>query len=147
MHTPPGMHALRSETTHLNIYTKQKPLTKTSLLPLNSPLTTYLTMAEKCPSPDEDETQNNNHDYNNYKKGVKHLVDTSPHMNKLPAAYVLQLQRNPFSAAYADIPVIDLSGLDQPSQSSARVATVEAISSACEIWGFFRVTSLATIVF
>ncbi|GER53260.1 2-oxoglutarate (2OG) and Fe(II)-dependent oxygenase superfamily protein [Striga asiatica] len=71
------------------------------------------------------------------KKGVKYLVETSPEMTSLPPEYVLPLQEDPLSAATAEVPVIDLSGLDGPRH--LRLSTVKAISSACELWGFFRI--------
>ncbi|CAA0816096.1 2-oxoglutarate (2OG) and Fe(II)-dependent oxygenase superfamily protein [Striga hermonthica] len=79
---------------------------------------------------------NNNCPY--IKKGVKYLVETSPEMTSLPPEYVLpQLQEDPLSASTAEVPVIDLSGLDGPPH--LRLSTVKAISSACELWGFFRI--------
>ncbi|KAG8386949.1 hypothetical protein BUALT_Bualt03G0201900 [Buddleja alternifolia] len=69
----------------------------------------------------------------------KHLIDTAPDMMKLPPEFVLPLSANPFSVSYAEIPVIDLSRLAESSES--RISTVKAISSACELWGFFRIGS------
>ncbi|KAI3457278.1 hypothetical protein Pfo_013941 [Paulownia fortunei] len=84
---------------------------------------------------DKEETQNGN--IFDYKQGVKNLVDTAPELKKLPSEFVLQLERNPLSAIHAEIPVIDLSGLNGPSE--CRISTVKAISSACALWGFFRI--------
>ncbi|KAG8362924.1 hypothetical protein BUALT_BualtUnG0023400 [Buddleja alternifolia] len=69
----------------------------------------------------------------------KHLIDTAPDMMKLPPEFVLPLSANPFSVSYAEIPVIDLSRLAESSES--RISTVKAISSACELWGFFRIVN------
>ncbi|KAL2476792.1 2-oxoglutarate (2OG) and Fe(II)-dependent oxygenase superfamily protein [Abeliophyllum distichum] len=72
-----------------------------------------------------------------YRKGVKFLIDTAPDMKMLPSEFVLPLLRNPLSVLHAEIPVIDLSGLDGPVQR--RVSTIRDISSACADWGFFRI--------
>ncbi|KAK6157227.1 hypothetical protein DH2020_011475 [Rehmannia glutinosa] len=101
-------------------------------------------MAEKESSPSETSLISNKEETPNgntfdFKKGVKNLFETSPYMNKLPPEFVLQLERNPLSATLAEIPVIDLSGLNCPSE--IRISTVKAISSACELWGFFRITN------
>ncbi|KAL3647159.1 hypothetical protein CASFOL_008127 [Castilleja foliolosa] len=72
-----------------------------------------------------------------YKKGVKNLVETSPQMIKLPSKYVQHLDTNPLSTGFVEVPVIDLSGLNGPSH--VRASTIKAISSACEHWGFFRI--------
>ncbi|GFP89533.1 protein srg1 [Phtheirospermum japonicum] len=58
-------------------------------------------------------------------------------MSKLPSEFVQQLETNPLSASFAEVPVIDLSGLNGPSE--VRASTIKAISSACELWGFFRI--------
>lgn len=78
-------------------------------------------------------------DNNDYRKGVKFLIDTEPDMKKLPSEFALPLLRNPLSVVHAEIPVIDLSGLDGPVQR--RVSTIRDISSACADWGFFRVSN------
>lgn len=78
-----------------------------------------------------------------YRKGVKFLVDTAPKMKKLPSEFLLKLERNPLSVSYSDIPVIDLSQLSRPV--GCRVSCIEAISSACAQWGFFRVSSISLI--
>ncbi|CAA2986778.1 DOWNY MILDEW RESISTANCE 6-like [Olea europaea subsp. europaea] len=76
-------------------------------------------------------------DNNDYRKGAKFLIDTEPDMKKLPSEFALPLLRNPLSVVHAEIPVIDLSGLDGPVQR--RVSTIRDISSACADWGFFRI--------
>ncbi|KAL6529567.1 hypothetical protein OROGR_015190 [Orobanche gracilis] len=89
---------------------------------------------------EHDDPSNSDHISDHYySKGVKNLVETSPahELNKLPSPYVLELDTNPLSASLAEVPVIDLSGLTGPSD--IRSSTVEAISSACQFWGFFRI--------
>ncbi|KAL3848923.1 hypothetical protein ACJIZ3_010805 [Penstemon smallii] len=76
-----------------------------------------------------------------YKKGVKNLIETAPQMKKLPPEFVLKLPRNPLSACNVEIPVIDLSGLVNGSPVECRASTVQAISSACALWGFFRIVN------
>ncbi|XP_011100328.1 protein DOWNY MILDEW RESISTANCE 6-like [Sesamum indicum] len=83
------------------------------------------------------ETQNGS--VNDYKKGIKHLLDTAPEINKLPSEFVLPLDTSPLSATRTDIPVIDLSGLCGPPDT--RISTVKAISDACALWGFFRIVN------
>lgn len=78
-----------------------------------------------------------------YRKGVKYLVDTAPKMKKLPSEFLLKLEQNPLSVSYSDIPVIDLSQLSRAV--GCRVSCIDAISSACAQWGFFRVSSLSLI--
>ncbi|CAL5336621.1 unnamed protein product [Camellia sinensis] len=70
-------------------------------------------------------------------EGVKYLVDATPNMTTLPPEYVLPVPPPPASGGNGEIPVIDLSGLDGPIER--RRLTVEAISSACADWGFFRI--------
>ncbi|KAK4486885.1 hypothetical protein RD792_006193 [Penstemon davidsonii] len=88
-------------------------------------------------------SENNEENRNgfNYKKGVKNLIETAPEMKKLPPEFVLKLPRNPLSASNAEIPVIDLSGLVNGSPVECRVSTVQAISSASALWGFFRIVN------
>ncbi|KAL8031428.1 hypothetical protein ABFX02_13G023700 [Erythranthe guttata] len=97
-------------------------------------------MAENPNDQTENDDNNSNAIIFDYKKGVKHLVDTSPHMNKLLSQYILKLPKSPLSAAIADVPVIDLHGLNNGHPES-RVSAVKAISSACESWGFFRIVN------
>ncbi|XP_075521824.1 flavanone 3-dioxygenase 2-like [Primulina tabacum] len=73
-----------------------------------------------------------------YRKGVKSLLESAPHLQKLPSEFVLKLDQNPMDAAAgSDIPTIDLSGLDGSAEQKA--ATIKAIGDACVEWGFFRV--------
>lgn len=72
------------------------------------------------------------------KKGVKNAIETSPDMTKLPSEFVLPLEANPLFSYPAQVPLIDLTALDGPSDR--RISTVEAIKSACQIWGFFMVS-------
>ncbi|XP_049415061.1 2-oxoglutarate-dependent dioxygenase 19-like [Solanum stenotomum] len=86
----------------------------------------------------------NNSSYNksiDYKKGVKYLVDNSKNMKVLPSQFVLPIPEGerPSLAIDGSIPVIDLSGLNGPVEQ--RLSTIHAISSACALWGFFRVTN------
>ncbi|XP_015160641.1 flavonol synthase/flavanone 3-hydroxylase-like [Solanum tuberosum] len=76
-----------------------------------------------------------------YKKGVKYLVDNSKNMKMLPLEFVLPIPEGerPSLAIDGSIPVIDLSGLNGPVEQ--RLSTIHAISSACALWGFFRVTN------
>ncbi|KAL0328205.1 UNVERIFIED_CONTAM: protein DOWNY MILDEW RESISTANCE 6 [Sesamum calycinum] len=80
--------------------------------------------------------ENQNGHVHDYKKGIKHLLDTAVEIKELPSEFVLPLETSPLSAAQTDIPVIDLSGLSGPPD--ARISTVKAISDACTLWGFFR---------
>lgn len=77
----------------------------------------------------------------NLKKGVKSLVETMPKLNKLPSEFILPLERNPLSVNYAQIPIIDISGLDGASHT--RDSIIGAIASACRDWGIFTVSHLA----
>ncbi|KAL2476788.1 2-oxoglutarate (2OG) and Fe(II)-dependent oxygenase superfamily protein [Abeliophyllum distichum] len=97
---------------------------------------TYLAMALDASSSSIISTDNQENGIN-YRKGVKFLIDTAPDMKKLPSEFVLPLLSNPLSVLHAEIPVIDLSGLDGPVQR--RVSTIRDISSACADWGFFRI--------
>ncbi|KAH6827137.1 hypothetical protein C2S53_014629 [Perilla frutescens var. hirtella] len=72
-----------------------------------------------------------------WKKGVKNLMESSPKLKKLPPQFVLPLETNPLSVNYAEIPIIDLSGLNGASHT--RVSTVKAIASACQHWGIFTI--------
>ncbi|KAG6419529.1 hypothetical protein SASPL_121751 [Salvia splendens] len=75
----------------------------------------------------------------NLKKGVKNLVETMPKLNKLPSDFILPLERNPLSVNYAQIPIIDISGLNGASET--RDSTIGAIASACRDWGIFTITN------
>ncbi|KAK4397965.1 protein DOWNY MILDEW RESISTANCE 6 [Sesamum angolense] len=83
--------------------------------------------------------ENQNGHVHDYKKGIKHLLDTAVEIKELPSEFVLPLETSPLSAAQTDIPVIDLSGLSGPPD--ARISTVKAISDACTLWGFFRIVN------
>ncbi|XP_055823566.1 protein DOWNY MILDEW RESISTANCE 6-like [Solanum dulcamara] len=76
-----------------------------------------------------------------FKKGVKYLVDNSKDMKMVPSEFVLPIPEGekPSLAIDGDIPVIDLSGLNGPVEQ--RLSTIRALSSACDEWGFFRVTN------
>lgn len=81
-----------------------------------------------------------------YRKGVKSLLESAPHLQKLPSEFVLQLDQNPMDAVGgSDIPTIDLSGLD--GSAERKVATIKAIGDACAEWGFFRVSTMSACIF
>ncbi|XP_077243340.1 flavanone 3-dioxygenase 2-like isoform X2 [Tasmannia lanceolata] len=75
----------------------------------------------------------------NSSKGIKHLVDATPHLRSIPFNYILPVTSRPLPVSVASIPVIDLYGLEGPADS--RTLTVQAISSACAHWGFFRIVN------
>ncbi|KAL0444198.1 UNVERIFIED_CONTAM: protein DOWNY MILDEW RESISTANCE 6 [Sesamum latifolium] len=83
--------------------------------------------------------ENQNGNVHDYKKGIKHLLDTAVEIKELPSEFVLPLETSPLSAAHTDIPVIDLSGLSGPPDT--RISTIKAISDACALWGFFRIVN------
>ncbi|XP_073136404.1 flavanone 3-dioxygenase 2-like [Henckelia pumila] len=88
--------------------------------------------ASKCSSAQINSTTSD------YTKGVKSLLESTPHLQKLPSEFLLQFDQNPMDAAGgSDIPTIDLSGLDGSAESKA--STIKAIGDACVEWGFFRV--------
>ncbi|MQL99777.1 hypothetical protein Taro_032506 [Colocasia esculenta] len=68
--------------------------------------------------------------------GVKHLMETFPDLQTIPPHYVLPEALLAKPVAEAQLPLIDLSGLEDGSQ--CRAFTVQAISSACSEWGVFR---------
>ncbi|KAK4438589.1 protein DOWNY MILDEW RESISTANCE 6 [Sesamum alatum] len=106
------------------------------------PVLIHLTMAETLINSSlshEKENQNGSVNVIDYKKGIKHLLDTAPQIKKLPSEFVLPLETSPLSATHTDIPVIDLSGLDGPPDT--RISTVKAIGDACALWGFFRIVN------
>ncbi|XP_051125839.1 flavanone 3-dioxygenase 2-like [Andrographis paniculata] len=92
------------------------------------------------PSASEFKSESECEDDNKYQKGVKHLLDSTPErkMKKLPREFVLPLPPRPTATADLDIPLVDLAGLTQPH---SRISAVEAISSACATWGFFRIVN------
>ncbi|KAA8524489.1 hypothetical protein F0562_010912 [Nyssa sinensis] len=71
------------------------------------------------------------------RKGVKYLVDAAPNMRTLPSEYIMPQPLIPSSVNAAPIPIVDLSGLDGAVER--RMIAVQAISSACAEWGFFRI--------
>lgn len=121
--------------------------TRMHFLASTSPSVRVGRMVLKCSSSETAQinsiTSSGDHGHENgggidYRKGVKSLLESVPHLQKLPSEFVLQLDQNPMDAAGgSDIPTIDLSGLHGSAELKA--STIKAIGDACAEWGFFRV--------
>ncbi|KAF8411241.1 hypothetical protein HHK36_003788 [Tetracentron sinense] len=72
-----------------------------------------------------------------FSKGVKYLVDTASNLHSIPSEYILPLSLCPLPVCNASIPVVDLKDLH--GSIDRRASIIQALSSACSEWGFFRI--------
>ncbi|KAL2923699.1 Protein DMR6-LIKE OXYGENASE 1 [Bienertia sinuspersici] len=88
-----------------------------------------------------DKRMKDNQSENQYQKGVKHLCENG--IKKVPTKYILPISDRPntgkplFEETNIKLPVIDFAELQGPNRSQV----LQALTNACEQYGFFQVVN------